>query len=101
MDEPEESTTHVIDTSVLEHVQRLLDHIEDHGGEYQQGRDAIEKLRQSLEYIPMSQGPVMEQMRGIGEALERIETKVAQMSEESLGIVSSSVAAAQQSPREE
>ncbi len=94
-----------IDQSVIEHVQSLLHHIEDHGGEYQQGREAVERLKQSLEYTtPSAEVPVMEQMRRIREALERVETKVARMSEESLGIVSSSVAAAAQqrhSPRDE
>ena len=93
---PESST--VVDKSVVDSIQNLLQHIEHHGGEYQQGREALERLKQTLEYVPSSEAPVMEQMRDIQEALKRVETKLANLSEESLGIVSSSV---QSLPHEE
>lgn len=88
----------VVDHSVIQHVQTLLNHIEEEGGEYRQGREAVERLQHCIKHnIPSSDVPVMEQIRSIREALERVETKVATMSEESLHIVSSSVADTQQS----
>lgn len=97
-EEPLQEDALVVDQSVIQHVQTLLNHIEEEGGEYRQGREAVERLQQCIEHtISSSDVPVMEQIRSIREALERVETKVATMSEESLHIVSSSVADTQQS----
>ena len=100
-EEPLQNAALVVDHSVIQHVQTLLNHIEEEGGEYRQGREAIERLQQCIEHnSPSSDVPVMEQIRRIREALERVETRVATMSEESLHIVSSSVADTQQSSDE-
>lgn len=101
----------VLDRSaVLCHVESLLKHIEDNGGEFQQGREALERLKESLPPEPQrgevltpstdttSNVSVMEQMRRIRETLDRVEAKIATMSDESLDIVSSSVAEGMQLP---
>lgn len=86
----------ILDMSVIQYVQTMLHLIEEEGGEYQEGREVLEKLKQyvQMSYDANTEGSsdasVVEQLRVIQTQLARVEARVETMSAESLSIVSSS-----------